>query len=924
MTQSRVKSVFGSLAFKLGFVITLLGGAAAAAIVTASVVFQSVTLSVDDAIGNVLPRMEASQSVIELGGKTGDAVAALGLVDTEAERGAAYKQYNSQLSALIAAAESMPPDASNRIRPAIDDLGSRVVELNSALTQRLQVDQDMKAQISSLQTLVSELEVALSAQMDAAQASLTTGSEDTVESVQTALNSIAGAELDRLRRLLELRAELGLAVGAALAKAGNTDPELSAQLTDLARTSLSKFDALRQALGDDPFLEEGLPLLGEASEIIQQAVDASAIGALALRGDLLVSLGTTETWLTDVIDRLTASLTFLADDVGGRNAQAIEALIETEVGALSDAQNLTAVFKDVVIKSLLVASTDNIEALAGIKQELGSTMFKMYTILQWGTFPEEMADTIKQIGAINDEETGIVAVRTNYLSALTQLSDATRLAFASVDEIAAIAGEVSRQSAAEMKAAGGLVIDKSNVAKERLGQISILVLLAGLVGMLIAWALVIKPLRRITSETVRLASGDDAPVLGFERTGGEIGKMALALSVFRDGIVERQTMRKQEALREEQERAAEVKRLEEQHAAEQREAEREAERLAEERRQEDELREREAVAEAKAQSEREARAREQDLVVSALANGMRNLSQGNLTVSINETFPPSYEGLRLDFNEAVSTLSGLIQRLSDGASNVKASSLDMASTANDMALRTERSAAALEQTSAAVLELEAAAKSTSGAAREVNSVMTDASSQAETSRTTVTNAVTTMSEIEESSTAISKIVDMIEEIAFQTNLLALNAGVEAARAGEEGRGFGVVASEVRALAQRSSDAASEINDLITKTRNQISNGVSQVGDAGDALNGILSLIADISEHVSGISNAAQEQSTTISEVSSSINRLEAETQRNAAVFEESLAASELLRSEATSLTALADSFETSEDALVASDKNVAA
>ncbi len=911
MASLRLKSILGSLAVKLGLVIALLGGAAVAAIATALIVFDDVTVSVDDAIGSVLPRMEASQSVIELGGKTGDAVAALGLASSEADRAVLYQEYRMLLTALIAATESMSPSAAARIRPAIDDLGGTVMEMNSALSRRFEAGADMTNQLMTLQALVNDLSAALTQQKDAAQAALQSGSEQTVESVQSALNSIAGTELDRLRNLLEARAELGIVIGASLAKAGTTNPELAEQFTSLARSSLFRFNRSRKTFGEDPFLQNGVVFLQDVSDVVQSAIDADFLATLSLREELLVAFNTSDTWLLDVIDRLTTSLTFLASDVGERNAETVDSLIKTEVGALTDAQNLDVVFKDVVIKSLIAASTEDVTELDAIKQDLGSTMFKMYTILQWGTFPEEMSETIKQIGAINDEETGVVAVRKNYLAAVEELSTITRVAFASVDEIAQIAGEESRQSAADMKVAGGIILEKSAGAKERLMHIAGVVLGAGVLGMLVSWAFVVRPLRRITRETERLASGDDDPVVGFERTGGEIGKMAQALSVFRDGMVERQEMRKQEALREEQQRADELRAVEEKRAAEKLEAEREAERIAEERRLEEERREREAAAEAKAKHERETLAREQELVVTALANGMRSLSQGDLTVSIQEAFPSAYESLRLDFNDAVITLSSLIQRISESASNVNDSSLDMASTANNMAHRTERSAAALEQTSAAVLELEATAKSTSSAASEVNAVMTNARSQAESSRSTVTNAVTTMSEIEESSTAISKIVDMIEEIAFQTNLLALNAGVEAARAGEEGRGFGVVASEVRALAQRSSDAASEINDLITKTRNQISNGVSQVGNAGDALNGILSLISDISDHVSGITNAAQEQSTTISEISGSVSKLEEETQRSAAVFEESLAASELLSSEAAVMTKLAESFSTS-------------
>jgi methyl-accepting chemotaxis protein len=151
-----------------------------------------------------------------------------------------------------------------------------------------------------------------------------------------------------------------------------------------------------------------------------------------------------------------------------------------------------------------------------------------------------------------------------------------------------------------------------------------------------------------------------------------------------------------------------------------------------------------------------------------------------------------------------------------------------------------------------------------------------------------------MSEIEESAGRIAKIIDVIEDIAFQTNLLALNAGVEAARAGEAGRGFAVVASEVRALAQRSSDAAREINDLITSSGTQVQRGVELVNRAGTALEQIVSSVAEISDLVAGIAASSKEQSTGVSEINTAVNQLDQSTQQNAAMFEETTAASHAL------------------------------
>jgi methyl-accepting chemotaxis protein len=165
-----------------------------------------------------------------------------------------------------------------------------------------------------------------------------------------------------------------------------------------------------------------------------------------------------------------------------------------------------------------------------------------------------------------------------------------------------------------------------------------------------------------------------------------------------------------------------------------------------------------------------------------------------------------------------------------------------------------------------------------------------------------------MGEIENSSAQISKIISVIDDIAFQTNLLALNAGVEAARAGEAGRGFAVVASEVRALAQRSSDAAREIDSLISASTTHVRRGVGLVGQAGEALEGILTSVADISARVAEIAASSQEQSAGLAQINTAVNQLDQVTQQNAAMFEQTTAASQALTREAQSLTVTTAQF----------------
>lgn len=176
----------------------------------------------------------------------------------------------------------------------------------------------------------------------------------------------------------------------------------------------------------------------------------------------------------------------------------------------------------------------------------------------------------------------------------------------------------------------------------------------------------------------------------------------------------------------------------------------------------------------------------------------------------------------------------------------------------------------------------------------------------------VQNAVSAMARIKESSDRISNIVTVIDGIAFQTNLLALNAGVEAARAGEAGKGFAVVAQEVRELAQRSAAAAKEIKEQIARSSTQVEHGVRLVGDAGEALKRISGQIKAANEIVSKIAHSASEQDTTLRSISTAMNQLDAATQQNAAMAEETTASAETLASDTEELLDLIRGFRISD------------
>lgn len=309
-----------------------------------------------------------------------------------------------------------------------------------------------------------------------------------------------------------------------------------------------------------------------------------------------------------------------------------------------------------------------------------------------------------------------------------------------------------------------------------------------------------------------------------------------------------------------------------------------------------------------AESERERNEAAQKLVVDELRRGLSALAEGDLTEVLETPFSDELDQLRVDYNLACGKLTEAIALLITATEKIGSGASEIAEASDNLARRTETQAATLEQTAAALDEMTSSVRSTAGGAGEADKAVLTARGDAEASGNIVHETVSAMGEIERSAEQISRIIGVIDDIAFQTNLLALNAGVEAARAGEAGRGFAVVASEVRSLAQRSSEAAKEIKALISASSGHVGRGVKLVNQTGEALGTIVTSVAHISDLVSSIATASAEQSNGIGEINTGVSQLDRVTQQNAAMVEESTAASHALRQEADALTELVRRF----------------
>ncbi|NKM54883.1 HAMP domain-containing protein [Rhizobium anhuiense] len=719
-----------------------------------------------------------------------------------------------------------------------------------------------------------------------------------LEQAQSSIDGIS-TRMDSLWRLQENRAALLIDLQKALSVVVSSQTDIVEGTKVLQRAADSQEDEARNMLGDAQRISDFLSFAQAFNDKVQAAAgiggpDMEELGrqqrvlAMALAGeapeakkaidDAIVSLkplveatGQTEeraaglsNAMGQIIGRLPELQAAAARRVKAATEKAAEIAKPVERAKTSqrDGQKLitSAYVIQIVMAKLTLAPTDaNLQRLSqeitAVRKGLDMLISNAGSVAQFDKLKSKLLPALDKMQEAAADLVHISAQR----------QEEFRSAAADVDgmwsQLTAFA-EMQRQNAAD---------ERTDANSMSLGTTILGVVIAILAG--VGLTVTLKgPINQITSAMRRLADGKLETSIVGERRADEIGDMARALGVFKNNAI------------------AKVE-IEERSEIERSKAEEERHRNDEEKR---------AVEE------------QIDFAVTALAQGLGRLAQGDISQTIATPFFGRLEQLRNDFNASLLRLQETIDQIRTNTRMIEGNAGQMDLAAGDLARRTEQQAVALEEIAAAIEEITTTVRSSAACADDAHQIITDTKQAADSSSQVVASAIDAMSKIEAASDEIVQIIGVIDEIAFQTNLLALNAGIEAARAGEAGKGFAVVAQEVRELAQRSAEAGQRIKQLIGRSQTEIANGARVVRETSEVLESISAKVVTASEQMDVIARSSREQYNALHEVNSSVNRMDQMTQQNAAMVEETSAATKELADETRILLQLIDQFQLAE------------
>ena len=901
-----MQNVFGSVATKIGVILIVMGSFIAVAVITANGVFNTTFESLRSLDRVDLPSMEDSAGIATKSGQLSSAALGLTLASDTPSLEKAYSATLTIIEELVRKGSASSDGHMDALGPLAEQTAEDLALLFDARRQMFVSQESIRVQLSELREAAEVVSGLIETAADDAVFNLSIGSEDTIDAVTSTLNSFVNKDVAVLQAIYELRSDTNLVSGVAIAHTTTRDAAVRSIILDLGVSAISGMQTQLEVLRGFELELLDLDLVAASIQTFAAVFKEDTVASKA-RDEILAAQRSINNALSETIDELVFNLAIDSEVASEENSSAIQALVEGPVKRLSDMGKLRADLWQYYGLALKTALAEDTALLQLSQEELQKLAGEIKTNLT--TFNMDIQKAFSDVLAAADTESGLHAVRAVVINSEQEARETTTKAISGVLEIATMGDSIGLASRASIADRSAALLADASIAQDRFFMLSNVAIVVFLGSLAFAYFWLVQPLTRLSKATEQLAEGQLDTEVAFPRQSGEIKRMANALKVFRDGLIEKQTLQEEEQARVRQQEIDDRERRKKEEIAQQKadeKAKRDA--LAEAEREAAVAEEKERIREA-AENERRARLAEQEHVVSVLAASLRDLANGQLDTTISEVFPNDYEELRADFNHAVANLRNSLGLIIESGSTIDHSSQEISDAANTLATRTEKTAGTLESTASAINQLNTSVQATSQRLNKTQEEVMIAKTNSATGREVVNDMVAAMRAIEESSAQITRITSVINDIAFQTNLLALNAGVEAARAGETGRGFSVVASEVRALAQRSSEAASEISALISSSSTQVRAGVELVQKTDDALDVIDNAISKVASQADQIALASSEQAKSISEINEATKALDFATQQNAAMFEETSAASAKLHIEANRLATAISGFE---------------
>ncbi len=316
---------------------------------------------------------------------------------------------------------------------------------------------------------------------------------------------------------------------------------------------------------------------------------------------------------------------------------------------------------------------------------------------------------------------------------------------------------------------------------------------------------------------------------------------------------------------------------------------------------------------------------------------LEKMAAGNLAVKMTGSYNGEYKTLKDSINKTAQSLCNIladvtssIEATASAATQISSNAEEIAAGSQEQSAQTAEIATAVEQMTKTIMETSRNAHSASDAAKDAGAIAEDGGNAVfdtvkgmEKIDEIVAHASLKVLKLGESSAQIGEIIQVIDDIADQTNLLALNAAIEAARAGEQGRGFAVVADEVRKLAERTTKATKEIAQMIKQIQNDTKDAVSSIGSgteevskgksltekAGGSLKKIISGSVKVVDIISQVAVASEEQSSAAEQISKNIESITAVTHQSASGVQQIARATEDLNRLTLNLQELISKFE---------------